>query len=91
MKIAIPVDEKSMGTNVCVSFGRTPYFLIYDTESKESSFINNSVFCKNTRQIGEINCHIALTKRISESSFGEPARHGHLPALKAVTHSAARP
>ena len=42
MKIAIPVDEKSMGTNVCVSFGRTPYFLIYDTESKESSFINNS-------------------------------------------------
>ena len=42
MKIAIPVDEKDMGTNVCVSFGRTPYFLIYDTESKESAFIDNS-------------------------------------------------
>ena len=42
MKIPIPVDEKDMGTNVCVSFGRTPYFLIYDTETKESTFLDNS-------------------------------------------------
>jgi predicted Fe-Mo cluster-binding NifX family protein len=42
MKIAIPADDKSMGTNVCQSFGRTPYFLIYDTESKESIFLDNS-------------------------------------------------
>ena len=42
MKIAIPVDEKTLGSNVCVSFGRTPYFLIYDTETKESVFIDNS-------------------------------------------------
>lgn len=42
MKIAIPVDDKSMETTVCQSFGRTPYFLIYDTESKESVFVDNS-------------------------------------------------
>ncbi len=42
MKIAIPVDEKTLSSNVCVSFGRTPYFLIYDTETKESIFIENS-------------------------------------------------
>lgn len=31
MKIAIPVDEdKNM---VCVTFGRAPYFMIYDTET----------------------------------------------------------
>lgn len=42
MKIAIPVDDKNMETNVCQSFGRTPYFLIYDTETKESVFIDNS-------------------------------------------------
>jgi predicted Fe-Mo cluster-binding NifX family protein len=41
MKIAIPVDDKTMDTNVCISFGRTPYFLIYDTESKESTFLDN--------------------------------------------------
>ncbi|NLB49135.1 MAG: dinitrogenase iron-molybdenum cofactor biosynthesis protein [Erysipelotrichia bacterium] len=42
MKIAIPVDEKNLESTVCVSFGRTPYFLIYDTETKESLFIINS-------------------------------------------------
>ncbi len=42
MRIAIPVDEKDIGTNVCESFGRTPYYLIYDTKTKESEFIDNS-------------------------------------------------
>jgi len=42
MKIAMPVDDKSMETSVCQSFGRTPYFLIYDTESKESVFLDNA-------------------------------------------------
>ncbi|KGP76276.1 dinitrogenase iron-molybdenum cofactor biosynthesis protein [Desulfosporosinus sp. Tol-M] len=42
MKIAIPVDDKSMETNVCMSFGRTPYFLIYDTETRENIFLDNS-------------------------------------------------
>ena len=33
MRIAIPVDEKNIDSEVCISFGRTPYFLIYDTEN----------------------------------------------------------
>jgi predicted Fe-Mo cluster-binding NifX family protein len=42
MKIAMPIDEKSMESKVCISFGRTPYFLIYDTETKERVFLDNS-------------------------------------------------
>lgn len=42
MKIVIPVDDKSMESTVCISFGRTPYFLIYNTETKESIFLENS-------------------------------------------------
>lgn len=42
MKIAMPVDDKTTESSVCISFGRTPYFLIYDTESKESIFLENS-------------------------------------------------
>ena len=42
MKFAIPVEDKSMENNVCMSFGRAPYFLIYDTDSKEKIFIDNS-------------------------------------------------
>lgn len=42
MKIAIPVEGKSMQTRICPSFGRSPYFLIYDTASQESVFLDNS-------------------------------------------------
>ena len=42
MKIAIPVDENNIQSNVCKSFGRAPFFLIYDTETQESNFLNNS-------------------------------------------------
>lgn len=42
MKIAMPVEGKSMEADVCISFGRTPYFLIYDIETKESLFLDNS-------------------------------------------------
>lgn len=42
MKIAIPVDEKKLETSVCVSFGRAPFFLMYDTETKENNFMDNS-------------------------------------------------
>ncbi len=41
MKIAIPVDYNSIETNVCISFGRCPYFLIYDTETSKKTFLEN--------------------------------------------------
>lgn len=42
MKIAIPVDDKTMEGDVCISFGRAPYFLFYDMETKDAEFIENS-------------------------------------------------
>jgi predicted Fe-Mo cluster-binding NifX family protein len=33
MKIAIPVDNNSLDTSICISFGRAPHFLIYDTKT----------------------------------------------------------
>lgn len=41
MKIAMPVDENNIESTVCISFGRTPYFLIYDTDSNENEFMDN--------------------------------------------------
>lgn len=41
MKIAIPIDNKNLESSVCQSFGRTPYFLFYDTDTKESYFSEN--------------------------------------------------
>ncbi len=41
MKIVIPVDKNSIENRVCSSFGRAPYFLIYDIESQTSSYVSN--------------------------------------------------
>nr|WP_320024929.1 NifB/NifX family molybdenum-iron cluster-binding protein [uncultured Acetobacterium sp.] len=41
MKIAIPADEKVLASEVCMSFGRAPYFYIYETTTKMGDFINN--------------------------------------------------
>lgn len=41
MIIAIPVDEKDINSKVCVSYGRTPYYEFYNTETKTAEFIDN--------------------------------------------------
>lgn len=42
MKIAMPVDDKTMEAAVCQSLGRAPYFLFYNTITKESEFLDHS-------------------------------------------------
>jgi predicted Fe-Mo cluster-binding NifX family protein len=41
MKIVIPVEDKTVESLVSGSFGRAPYFLFYDTDSKETNFSVN--------------------------------------------------
>lgn len=41
MKIAIPTDKPSIDGALFNKFGRAPYFLLYDTESKVIKFIEN--------------------------------------------------
>lgn len=40
MRIAVPVEENE--TEICPSFGRTPLFMIYDTEPETLKLIDNS-------------------------------------------------
>lgn len=75
MKIAIPVDEKNIETNVCVSFGRTPYFLIFDTETKQSTFFDNSAAAstggagiKAAQMIVDQKVNALLTPRCGENA-----------------------
>ncbi len=42
MKIALPVDGNSLESQVCISFGRAPYYLVRDTETKTDNFITNT-------------------------------------------------
>lgn len=42
MKIIVPVEDTSLDTLVCQSFGRTPLFMLFDTEKGEHEFLDNS-------------------------------------------------
>ncbi|NLZ93008.1 MAG: dinitrogenase iron-molybdenum cofactor biosynthesis protein [Firmicutes bacterium] len=75
MKIAIPVDEKSLQSNVSVSFGRTPYFLIYDPKTKKSVFLDNSAASstggagvKAAQKVVDSKANILLTPRLGENA-----------------------
>lgn len=41
MKLAIPVNEKDIKQEVSPSFGRAPYYYIYDTATKIGLFMDN--------------------------------------------------
>ena len=75
MKIAIPVEEKTLESSICASFGRTPYFLIYDTETKESTFIDNGAAAstggagiKAAQTVVDQKANILVTPRCGENA-----------------------
>lgn len=75
MKVAIPVDEKKVESEVCMSFGRTPLFLVYDTDTRENYFIDNSAVAatggagiKAAQIIVDNNVQAMLTPRLGENA-----------------------
>lgn len=75
MKIAIPVDEKNMDTSVCVSFGRTPFFLLYDTDTQKNDFLDNTAAAstggagiKAAQMIVDSKAKALLTPRCGENA-----------------------
>lgn len=75
MKIAIPVEDKTLQSKVCISFGRTPYFLIYDAETKQSDFLDNSAAAsqggagiKAAQAIVDTGAVVLITPRCGENA-----------------------
>jgi len=94
MKIAIPVDEKTLESKVCVSFGRTPYFLIYDVETKDSIFIDNSAAAstggagiKAAQIIVDNKANALLTPRLGENA-ADVLKSAEIKIYKTTTGSA---
>jgi predicted Fe-Mo cluster-binding NifX family protein len=94
MKIAIPVDEKTLESNVCASFGRAPYFLIYDTETKESVFIDNSAAAsaggagiKAAQTIVDNKANVLLTPRCGQNA-ADVIKSANIKIFKTTSASA---
>jgi len=41
MKILLPVNEENMEAGICISFGRAPFFLVWDTETEKAIYLDN--------------------------------------------------
>jgi predicted Fe-Mo cluster-binding NifX family protein len=75
VKIALPVESKGMEENICQSFGRTPYFLVYNTETKDDAYIDNSAISsqggagiKAAQVIVDNDVSILITPRCGENA-----------------------
>jgi predicted Fe-Mo cluster-binding NifX family protein len=75
MRLAIPVDEKSMDTTVCPSFGRAPYYLFYDTKTQEKEFLDNDAASsqggagiKAAQFLVDHNTEVLLTPRCGQNA-----------------------
>ncbi len=93
MKLAMPVDDQSMETTVCMSFGRTPYFLLYDTQTKESKFLDNSAAAsqggagiKAAQTIADNKVDVLLTPRCGENA-AEVFRSANIKLYKTINDS----
>lgn len=75
MKIAIPTDNNNMNSNICISFGRAPYFLFYDTDNEKSKFVENTAAesaggagIKAAQIIADNNAEVLITPRCGENA-----------------------
>lgn len=93
MKIVIPVNNNSIKTTVCTSFGRTPYFLIYDTDKKENVFIDNSAISsqggagiKAAQSVIDSGAEVLITPRCGENA-AEAINTGGIKIYKTISDS----
>ena len=75
MKVVIPVDERKIDSDVCISFGRTPLFLVYDLDTKEETYLDNSAIAetagagiKASQSIVDAKVDVLLTPRCGENA-----------------------
>lgn len=76
MLVVIPVDEKKEDTTVCPSFGRCPYFLLYNSQSKKIEFIDNEATnaaggagIKAAQAVLDTNADALITPRCGENAM----------------------
>ncbi|MHC1696176.1 MAG: NifB/NifX family molybdenum-iron cluster-binding protein [Eubacteriales bacterium] len=75
MKIAIPVNEMDIRSEVCISFGRTPYFALYDTDTSEYAYLDNSAAAaqggagiKAAQSLADSGAQVVVTPRCGDNA-----------------------
>ena len=75
MKIAVPVDEDTMTTGVCVSFGRAPFFMVFDSGTESGTFYDNGAAAseggagiKAAQSLVDLGAEVLLTPRCGDNA-----------------------
>lgn len=75
MKIAIPVNQNNAEANVNNSFGRAPYFYVYNLETKTGEYIDNAgavstggAGIKAAQSVVDSGAKVILTPRCGKNS-----------------------
>ena len=76
MIIAIPVKENNNKTQINNTFGRSPYFLFYNSQTKEESYLKNpgetsqgGAGIKTAQLIIDQGSEVLLTPRCGEKAY----------------------
>lgn len=75
MKILLPVNEQDVKTELSPSFGRAPFYMVHDTESKDTTFIVNAsamspggAGIKAAQTIVDLHADVVITPRCGENA-----------------------
>ncbi len=75
MKIALPVDQKTMDSPISPSFGRAPYFLVVDTEggdfeavANEAAMAPGGAGIKAAQKIADLGAEVLITYRCGQNA-----------------------
>lgn len=75
MRMMIPVDEKKSGTGVCPSFGRAPYYMLFDAATREVVYLDNPAAdaaggagIKAAQFVADQKADVLLTPRCGENA-----------------------
>lgn len=75
MKILLPVEKNETKSMVCPSFGRAPIFLVYNTETKEETYIDNEAAnsaggagIKAAQNVVDLKVDVLITPRIGKNA-----------------------
>lgn len=95
MKLIMPVERKSLDAPVCPSFGRAPFFILFDTESGKSVFLDNEAAAsqggagiKAAQILADSGAAALITYRCGENAV-QVLNAAHIRLYKAQDGSAA--
>lgn len=90
MIIAIPVLEKNVEEKVCISFGRAPFYYIYDSKSKKGTFFENEAAnapggagIKSSQFLVNKGVNVLITKSCGENA-ADVLKNAKIEIFKAI-------